>query len=181
MVSNSRILFYLAHTIYHDGHNFQVTFQANNSNNKNEPSMMNDSPILPGSEFSKPGVRTSNSSEPYICISISSPKYNNKKKTTINTKITVATISSFLEKITQDYMTYTDSLKKKTRSRYDYSVSGKWARICSLYEVQGLDTVALCPNNETLVSEDLKCFKSNKPFYKRIGFPYRYAMMVNRK
>lgn len=66
-----------------------------------------------------------------------------------------------------------ESLKKKSRSRYEYAASGKWVKICSLYEVQGLDTVALCPINETLIREDLTSFKSNKSFYKKVGFPYR--------
>lgn len=150
-----------AHTISDSGHEFQVTFQTNTNDSPKDTTS-----LLPGSDYSKPGmIRSSNSTEPHICVSVSSPK---KKK------ITVSIISSFLERITQDYIAYTESLKKKSRSRYDYSVSGKWARICSLYEVQGLDTVALCPKNEALIQEDLNSFKSNKPFYKRIGFPYRY-------
>lgn len=66
-----------------------------------------------------------------------------------------------------------NSLKKKSRSRYEYAASGKWVRLCSLYELQGLDTVALCPENETLIRQDLSSFTRNKAFYKRVGFPYK--------
>lgn len=161
------------HTISDSGHDFQVTFQTShsNSNDSSTLSSKDSTSMLPGSDYSKPGIiRSSNSNEPHICVTVSSPK---KKH------ITVSTISSFLERITQDYITYTESLKKKSRSRYDYSISGKWARICSLYEVQGLDTVALCPKNEALIHEDLNSFKSNKPFYKRIGFPYRRGYLLH--
>ncbi|KAI8138927.1 P-loop containing nucleoside triphosphate hydrolase protein [Fennellomyces sp. T-0311] len=85
---------------------------------------------------------------------------------------TVASLTTFLNKVAQDYLIYMDSLRKQTRSRYDYSASGKWVRICSLYENQGLQTVALCPKSESLIAKDLDSFVHNKSFYKRIGAPY---------
>jgi DNA replication protein DnaC len=84
-----------------------------------------------------------------------------------------------LKETTQDYLVYAESVKKKkSRSRYDYAVSGKWVRVCSLYEVQGLDTVALCPTQESQVKNDLVAFRNNKGFYKRIGFPYRRGYLI---
>lgn len=85
---------------------------------------------------------------------------------------TVATVTSFLKDITRDYLEYADSVRKKTRARYDYAASCKWVRICTLYENQGLQTVALCPRNEELIEQDLKAFVNNKAFYKRIGAPH---------
>lgn len=85
---------------------------------------------------------------------------------------TVATVASFLKDVARDYLAYTDSLRKSTQSRYDYAASGKWVWICSLYEVQGLQTVALSLQNEQLIQKDLETFVRNKGFYKRIGAPY---------
>lgn len=84
----------------------------------------------------------------------------------------VATLTSFLKDIAREYLEYADSVRKQVRARYDYAASGKWVRICTLYENQGLQTVALCPRNEELLEEDLKAFLSNKEFYKRIGAPH---------
>ncbi|KAI9247203.1 P-loop containing nucleoside triphosphate hydrolase protein [Phascolomyces articulosus] len=85
---------------------------------------------------------------------------------------TVSSLAMFLNKVAQDYLVHMDSLRKQSRSRYDYSASGKWVRICSLYENQGLQTVALCPKSEALIAKDLNTFIQNKSFYKRIGAPY---------
>lgn len=152
-----------------------MTFETStNKSGNNQPSSLNTpksdtlGSILPGSRYSEPSIRSSTTTEPRIRVSIISSN---------QADITVSTISHFLESITKDYMTYITSLKKKNRSRYDYSVSGKWVRICSLYEVQGLDTVALCPMNEQLIKEDLNSFKNNKLFYKRVGFPYRRGLL----
>ncbi|ORY89960.1 P-loop containing nucleoside triphosphate hydrolase protein [Syncephalastrum racemosum] len=88
------------------------------------------------------------------------------------TEATVATLVDFLNQTARNYLKHAESLRKQTRSRYDYAASGKWVRICSLYEVQGLQTVALCPENEQLIENDLEAFIHNKGFYKRIGAPY---------
>ena len=38
---------------------------------------------------------------------------------------TVSSLAAFLNKVAQDYLIHMDSLRKQTRSRYDYSESGK--------------------------------------------------------
>lgn len=88
---------------------------------------------------------------------------------------TISVLSTFLERIAHDYITYTEEVKRsqERRSRYNYSASGKWIRICPLYAMQnGLRTVALRSQNEAILKEDLNTFVRNKDFYKRIGAPY---------
>ncbi|KAG2218637.1 hypothetical protein INT45_000810 [Circinella minor] len=94
---------------------------------------------------------------------------------------TVSSLVTFLNKVAQDYLIHMDSLRKQTRSRYDYSASGKWVRVCSLYENQGLQTVALCPKSEALIAKDLETFVKNKGFYKRIGAPYCRGYLLHGK
>ncbi|KAI9484672.1 P-loop containing nucleoside triphosphate hydrolase protein [Zychaea mexicana] len=94
---------------------------------------------------------------------------------------TVSSLATFLNKVAHDYLVHMDSLRKQTRSRYDYSASGQWLRICSLYENQGLQTVALCPKSEALIAKDLETFVQNKGFYKRIGAPYVRGYLLHGK
>ncbi|KAI7890841.1 P-loop containing nucleoside triphosphate hydrolase protein [Mucor mucedo] len=68
--------------------------------------------------------------------------------------------------------------QKKTQSRFEYAASGKWVRLCALYPLQGLDTVALSPANEVRIKEDLDSFLNNKAFYKRVGFPYKRGIAL---
>ncbi|KAI7879995.1 P-loop containing nucleoside triphosphate hydrolase protein [Lichtheimia hyalospora FSU 10163] len=88
---------------------------------------------------------------------------------------TISVLSTFLERIARDYITYTEEVKRsqERRSRYNYSASGKWIRICPLHAMQnGLHTVALRSQNEAILKKDLDTFVRNKDFYKRIGAPY---------
>ncbi|KAI8986429.1 P-loop containing nucleoside triphosphate hydrolase protein [Pilobolus umbonatus] len=159
------------HTIDYMGHSYMVSLQSNNSPPDTLFSSYGPRQILPGSEFSKPGIRGSHSDDPCIRLSVVSTKDKARPN--------VATVSKFLRDITKDYLLYTDSIKNKVKSRYDYTSSGKWTRISSLYEIQGLDTVALSPQNESLLKEDINSFMQNKPFYKRIGFPYRRGYLLH--
>ncbi|KAL0087898.1 P-loop containing nucleoside triphosphate hydrolase protein [Phycomyces blakesleeanus] len=92
--------------------------------------------------------------------------------------VNVGILGAFVDKAAKDYLVHLESLRKLTRTRYDYSATGKWVRICSLHEVQGLATVALCPSNEKLVKQDISSFASNQAFYQRIGFPYRRGYLL---
>ncbi|CDH53032.1 mitochondrial chaperone bcs1-b [Lichtheimia corymbifera JMRC:FSU:9682] len=88
---------------------------------------------------------------------------------------TISVLSTFLERIAHDYITYTEEAKRsqERRSRYNYSASGKWIRICPLHAMQnGLRTVALRSESEVILKKDLDTFVRNKDFYKRIGAPY---------
>ncbi|KAI9030756.1 P-loop containing nucleoside triphosphate hydrolase protein [Phycomyces nitens] len=93
-------------------------------------------------------------------------------------QVNVGILGSFIAQVAKDYLAHLESLKKLARTRYDYSANGKWVRICSLHEVQGLSTVALCPRNEKLVRKDISSFANNKAFYQRIGFPYRRGYLL---
>lgn len=88
---------------------------------------------------------------------------------------TISVLSTFLERVAHDYITYNEQVKRsqERRSRYNYSASGKWIRICPLHAMQnGLHTVALRSESEAMLKKDIDTFVRNKDFYKRIGAPY---------
>lgn len=152
-------IIFLVHTIRHGEHSFKLRFQSTEKKS-------NQQVVLPGSEFSKPGIRSSRTDEPFICVSLQST----------NNQQTVSTVSEFLQSITRDYMCSIQ--QKKSQSRFEYAASGKWVRLCSLYPLQGLDTVALSPTNEARIKQDLDSFLNNKAFYKRVGFPYKRGIAL---
>ncbi|KAG0193766.1 hypothetical protein DFQ28_003437 [Apophysomyces sp. BC1034] len=141
----------------HDGHSFQITFENN------------DRESVSSKENSGKFGDVPTKVEPSIRLSVLSREE----------AVTVATLTSFLNEVARQHLHQQESLHKQIRSRYDYSVSGKWVRICSLYEVQGLQSVALCPENEKRIKADLASFLDNKAFYRRVGFPYRRGYFLH--
>ncbi|KAG2183368.1 hypothetical protein INT43_006374 [Umbelopsis isabellina] len=91
---------------------------------------------------------------------------------------TVEQLSNIITKIAKEYMELMDAQKKTIRSRYEYSASGKWTRVCNLPNIRGLETVALPQEYETLLQRSLDSFENSKDFYARIGSPWRKGILL---
>jgi DNA replication protein DnaC len=91
---------------------------------------------------------------------------------------TVEQLSTIISRIAKEYMELMDTQKKTVRSRYEYSASGKWTRVCNLPDIRGLETVALPREHETLLERSLDSFENSKDFYARIGSPWRKGILL---
>lgn len=92
---------------------------------------------------------------------------------------TVEQLSNIITKIAKEYMELMDAQKKTIRSRYEYSASGKWTRVCNLPNIRGLETVALPREYEALLQRSLDSFENSKDFYARIGSPWRKGILLH--
>ncbi|KAI8380999.1 P-loop containing nucleoside triphosphate hydrolase protein [Radiomyces spectabilis] len=145
------------HIIEHDKVHFRISFEQNGQ-----------ASMLPRDDTA-PKMQPENHDPSIRVTTVPNDDYN----------ITVSTIATFLTAVAKDYIHHTESLRKLTRSRYDYTSPGKWTRTCTLYETQGLDTVALSPETESLIRDDLQSFMNNQSFYQRTGFPYRRGYLLH--
>jgi SpoVK/Ycf46/Vps4 family AAA+-type ATPase len=91
---------------------------------------------------------------------------------------TVEDLSKIIQKVAKEYMKMVQARKRTIRSRYEYSASGKWARVCNLPEIRGLETVALTVEHEELLNRSLSSFENSKEFYSRIGSPWRMGILL---
>ncbi|KAG2175197.1 hypothetical protein INT44_007685 [Umbelopsis vinacea] len=91
---------------------------------------------------------------------------------------TVDDLSKIIRKIAKEYMEMVEAQKRTIRSRYEYSASGKWTRVCNLPEIRGLETVALTEEHEELLSRSINSFETSKEFYGRIGSPWRMGILL---
>ncbi|KAF7732305.1 hypothetical protein EC973_005201 [Apophysomyces ossiformis] len=146
-----------AHTVLHDGHLLEISFESNDPLPSTMQQGSDKLANLPGRP--EPSIRVSTMRQ--------------------GKPLTVSTLTSFLTDVAREHIRRQDALRRQTRSRYDYSVSGKWVRICSLYNTQGLQSVALSPENETLIKTDLSSFLENRGFYRRVGLPYRRGYFLH--
>lgn len=81
--------------------------------------------------------------------------------------------------ITKLYLEHQKKLRK--RARYERSRSGGWYRSSEIHACRGLSSVALDKTQETLLKHDLESFVKDKPFYERMGLPYRRGYLFSGK
>jgi hypothetical protein len=91
---------------------------------------------------------------------------------------TVEDLSMVIKRIAKEYMEMVEAQKRTVRSRYEYSASGKWSRVCNLPDIRGLETVALSLEHEELLNRSLSSFETSKDFYARIGSPWRKGILL---
>ncbi|KAJ3040463.1 mitochondrial chaperone [Rhizophlyctis rosea] len=84
-----------------------------------------------------------------------------------------------LSHITRLYLDYQS--KRKSRARYERYRGGGWYRSSEIHACRGLTSVALDEPLERLLHHDLASFHNDKPFYERMGLPYRRGYLFSGK
>ncbi|KAJ3180501.1 hypothetical protein HDU87_002010 [Geranomyces variabilis] len=82
-----------------------------------------------------------------------------------------------LAEITKLYLAQLN--ERKTRARYMRSQDGGWYWSSEIYSSRGLDSVALDKQQEAILLRDLTSFHDDKPFYVRMGLPYRRGYLFS--